>query len=120
MMTGYPPTRLSGLHHRHPKSTMWGAHYIYGSLPGRRSKGKGRAQISPSPSPFNACHAGYIHGQQKTCNKCLATLLQNELNSDVAPFLYHPHQTCFGTKIRLLTGLNEGGKTRSIAVQLIL
>ena len=39
---------------------------------------------------------------------CLAILLQNELNSDVARFT------------RLLKGLNVGGKTRNIAIQLAL
>ena len=39
---------------------------------------------------------------------CLAILLQNELNSDVARFT------------RLLKGLNVGGKTHNIAIQLAL
>ena len=59
---------------------------MFRSLRGRRSKGKGkrpsareegggepflspsRAQIppSPSPSPFNACHAGYMFRKQRT------------------------------------------------------
>ena len=48
----------------------------------------------------------------------LATLLQNELNSDVARFttLIKPVLQ----QIRLLTGLNQGGKTRNIAIQLAL
>ena len=64
---------------------------MFRSLRGRRSKGKGkgisgrdrargrreegggepflspsRAQIPPSPSPFNACHAGYVFRKQRT------------------------------------------------------
>ena len=49
---------------------------------------------------------------------CFATLLQNELQSDVARFttLVEPvlHQ------VRLLTGLNVGGKTCNVAFQLVL
>ena len=49
---------------------------------------------------------------------CFATLLQNELQSDVARFttLVEPvlHQ------VRLLTGLNVGGKTCNIAFQPVL
>jgi len=58
----------------------------------------------------------------KTSNKkratCLATFLQNELNSDVARFttLIKPVLQ----QIRLLTGLNVFGKTRNIAIQLVL
>ena len=46
---------------------------------------------------------------------CFATLLQNELNSDVARFttLIKPVLQ----QIRLLTGLNMGGKTRNIAIR---
>ena len=51
----------------------------------------------------------------KTANKnyatCLATLLQNELTSDVARFTTHH---------RLLTGLNMGCETHNIAIQLLL
>ena len=58
----------------------------------------------------------------KTGNKkhatCFATLLQNELQSNVARFAtlikYFLHQN------RLLTGLNVGGKTCNIAFQLVL
>ena len=60
------------------------------------------------------------HG--KTGNKkratCLATLLQNELNSDVTRFTTHIKPVL--QQIRLLAGLNVGGKTRNIAVQLVL
>ena len=48
----------------------------------------------------------------------LATLLQNELNSDVARFITHIKP--FLQQIRLLTGLNVSGKTRNIAIQLVL
>ena len=58
----------------------------------------------------------------KTDNKkratCVATLLQNELNSDVARFTNHIKPVL--QQIRLLTGLNTGGKTCNIAVQLVL
>ena len=49
---------------------------------------------------------------------CLATLMQNELNSDVARFSTHIRPVL--QQIRLLTGLNEGGKTRNNAFQLLL
>ena len=59
------------------------------------------------------------NGQQKTCNLiCLATLLQNELNSDVARFTTHIKPVL--QQVRLLTGLNMGGKTGSIYIQLVL
>ena len=46
------------------------------------------------------------NGQQKTAT-CFATLLQNELNSDVARFTTHIKPVLQ----QLLTGLNTGGKT---------
>ena len=58
----------------------------------------------------------------KTGNKkhatCLATLPQNELNSDVARFTTHIKPVL--QQIRLLTGLTVGGKTCNIAIQLVL
>ena len=48
---------------------------------------------------------------------CFATLLQNELNSDVARFTTHIKPVL--QQIRLLTGLNVGGKTCNIAFQLV-
>ena len=48
----------------------------------------------------------------------LATLPQNELNSDVARFTTHTKPVL--QQIRLLTGLNMSGKTRNIAIQLVL
>jgi len=56
----------------------------------------------------------------KTGNKktCLATLLQSELNSDVAHFTTHIKPVL--QQIRLLTGFSEGAKTRNIALQLVL
>ena len=53
-------------------------------------------------------------GNKKSAT-CFATLLQNELNSDVARFttLIKPVLQ----QIRLLTGLNMGGKTRNIAIR---
>ena len=49
---------------------------------------------------------------RKTGNKkhaiCFATLLQNELKSDVPRFTTHIKPVL--QKIRLLTGLNDGGK----------
>ena len=73
------------------------------------------------------CHflwipAQYAIGMGKWATKkratCLATLLQNELNTDVARFttLIKPVLQ----QIRLLTGLNVGGKTLNIAIQLVL
>ena len=49
---------------------------------------------------------------------CLATLLQNELTSRVGRFPTHIKPVL--QQIRLLTGLNMGGKTRNIAIQLVL
>ena len=43
----------------------------------------------------------------------LQTLLQNELNSVVARYITHIKPVL--QQIRLLTGLNVGGKTRNIA-----
>ena len=55
----------------------------------------------------------------KTSRKvCLATLLQIELNSDVARFTTHIKPVL--QHIRLLTGFNVGGKTHNIAIQLVL
>ena len=41
-----------------------------------------------------------------------------ELNSNVARFTTHIKPV--SQQLRLLTGLNEGGKTRNIALQLVL
>ena len=53
----------------------------------------------------------------KTGNKksatCLATLLHSELNSDVVRFT--TNITPLLQQIRLLTGLNVGGKTLNVA-----
>ena len=49
---------------------------------------------------------------------CRATLLQNELKIDVARFTTHIKPV--SQQIRLLTGLNVGGKTRKIAIQIVL
>ena len=57
------------------------------------------------------------NGQQKRAT-CFATLLYNELNSDVTRFTTHIKPVL--QQIRLLTGLNVGGKTRNIAIQLVL
>ena len=58
----------------------------------------------------------------KTGNKksvtCLATLLHSELNSDVARFTTNIKPLL--QQIRLLTGLNVGGKTPNVAIQLVL
>ena len=48
----------------------------------------------------------------------LATLLQNKLKSDVVRFTTHIKPVL--QQIRLLTGLNVDGKTRNIAIQLVL
>ena len=48
----------------------------------------------------------------------LATLLQNKLNSDVVRFTTHIKPVL--QQISLLTGLNVGGKTLNIAIQLVL
>ena len=54
----------------------------------------------------------------KTGNKkratCFTTLLQNELKNDVARYTSHIKPVL--QQIRLLTGLNMGGKTRNIAI----
>ena len=60
-------------------------------------------------------------GTGKTGNKkratCLATLLQNELNNDVARFTSHIKPVL--RQIRFLIGLNISGKTRNITIQLV-
>ena len=55
-------------------------------------------------------------GNKKQAN-FLATLLLNELNSDVERFTTHIKPVL--QQIRLLTGLNMGGNTRNIAIQLV-
>ena len=54
---------------------------------------------------------------KKTLATCFATLLQNESNSSVARFTTHIKPVL--QQIRLLTGLNMGGKTRNIAIKLV-
>ena len=49
---------------------------------------------------------------------CFATLLQKELNSDVARLTIHIKPLL--QQIRSLTGLNFGGKSRNISIQLVL
>ena len=49
---------------------------------------------------------------------CFATLLQNDLNSNVARFTTHIKPVL--QQIRLLTGLNMDGKTHNIAIELVL
>ena len=49
---------------------------------------------------------------------CLAASLQNELNSDVAHFTTHIKPVL--QQIRLLRGLNVGGKRRNISIQLVI
>ena len=58
------------------------------------------------------------NGQKKKRATRLATLLQNKLNSDVVRFTIHIKPVL--QQISLLTGLNVGGKTLNIAIQLIL
>ena len=53
------------------------------------------------------------NGQQK-CATCFATLLQNELNSDVAHFTTHV-QTCLQPDL-LQDRCNVDGKRRNIAI----
>ena len=57
------------------------------------------------------------NGQQKTCS-LFCNIAANELNSVVARFTTHIKPVL--QQIRLLTGLNVGGKTRNIAIQLVL
>jgi len=56
-------------------------------------------------------------GNNKIHATCLATLLQNELNSDRCCAFYHSHCSKSGS---VLTGLSVGGKTRNNAIQLVL
>ena len=56
-----------------------------------------------------------LKNMHATCN---TTMLQNELNSDVVRFTNYIKPVM--QQIRLLTGLNGGGKTRNIAFQLAL
>jgi len=57
------------------------------------------------------------NGQQKHAT-CLATLLQNELNCDVARFITHIKPVL--QQIALLEGLKMESKTRNIVFQLVL
>ena len=52
--------------------------------------------------------------RNKKCATCFATLLQNELNSDVAHFTTHV-QTCLQPDL-LQDRCNVGGKRRNIAI----
>ena len=56
-------------------------------------------------------------GNKKQAN-VLAALLLNELNSDVERFTTHIKPVL--QQIRLFAGLNMGGKTSNIAIQLVL
>ena len=62
----------------------------------------------------------FRHGNtgNKKLSTCLATLLQNELNSEVARFTNHIKPVL--QQIRFWTGVNVGGKTCNIAIQLVL
>ena len=57
----------------------------------------------------------YGNTSNKNRATCLATLLQNELNSDDARFTTHIKPLL--QQIRLSAGLNMGGKTRNIAIR---
>ena len=73
----------------------------------KRSETRGLLISSPAP-----------HTARLRCLiTCLETLLQNELNSDVARFTTHIKPVL--QQIRLLTGLNVGGKSRTIAFELV-
>ena len=63
-------------------------------------------------------HLRYGKKGNKKRATCLATLLKNKLNRDVARFTKHVKPVL--QQIRLLTGLTVGGKTRNIAFQLVL
>ena len=65
-----------------------------------------------------SCRLRYETTGNKKRVTCFATLLQNELKSDVARFITHIKP--FLQQIRLLTGLNMDGKTCNIAIQLVL
>ena len=54
----------------------------------------------------------------KNVQLVLQQVLQNELNNDAARYTTHIRPVL--QQIRLLTGLNMGGKTRNIAIKLIL
>ena len=55
----------------------------------------------------------------KNYSTCLATLLQNELNSDVMRFTTHVNPVSQHVR-RLLTGLNVGSIMCNVAFQLVL
>ena len=55
----------------------------------------------------------------KKCATCFASLLQNELNSDVAHVTTHV-QTCLQPDLLQDVRCNVGGKRRNIAIQLVL
>ena len=64
------------------------------------------------------CKFSALTARPRCLLTCLETLLQNELNSDVARFTNHIKPVL--QQIRLLTGLNVAGKTRNIAFDLVL
>ena len=82
----------------------------------------GPIESSRSVNSYSGSIGPFSKVQNWTGNKkratCFATLLQNELNSDVARFTTHIKPVL--QQIRLLTGLNVGGKTRNIAIQRVL
>ena len=63
-------------------------------------------------------HLRYGKTGNKKRTTCLATLLQNKLNRDVAMLPEHIKPVL--QQIRLLTGLNLSGKKPNIGFQLIL
>ena len=51
----------------------------YGARP--RALSPSRAQIPPSPSPFNACHAGYTYSSQLFCSLYFAILGKQKIKT---------------------------------------
>ena len=51
----------------------------YGARP--QALSPSRAQIPPSPSPFNACHAGYTYSSQLFCSLYFAILRKQKIKT---------------------------------------
>ena len=63
-------------------------------------------------------HANLLFPCHKKRAACLPTSMQNKLNNDVGRFTTHIIPVL--QQIKLLTGLNVGGKSRNIAFQIVL
>ena len=85
-----------------------------GTTENKSSKRSGRDLYSGPPNFKSSA----LTARLRCLLTCLATLLQNELNTDVARLSTHTKPV--QQQIRLLTGFNVVGKTRTIAFEFVL